>query len=141
LIGAQIAGEVEKRYTPADNAELTKQADVVGGQMTKVQTELDALYGLGDASWLKRTWHSIAPATLPAAQQATADQLNAQLVKLGKERSQLLLKSVHWKPIWTIPAAGAAAVLVLFVLIFRDTTSRAVTEGDVAAAAAREEMA
>ena len=141
LIGAQVAGEVEKRFTPANNAELSKQADVLGGQMKKVQGELDGLYGLADASWLKRTMHSIAPASLPADKKATGDQLTAQLEKLSKERSQLLLKSVEWKPIWTIPAVGAAVVLVLFVLLFRDTTKSAVTEGAVAAAAAREEMA
>jgi len=141
LIGAQVAGEVEKRYTPANNAELAKQAEELGKQMNQKQAELDQIFGLADAPWYKRAWHNLAPPTLSGAEQAKAAALTQELATLRMDRSRVLLQSVHWKPIWTIPAIGAGVVLVLFVLFFRDTTAVSVTEGDVTAAAAREELA
>jgi nucleoside transporter len=47
---------------------------------------------------------------------------------------------MDWKSFWFYPAVAAAVVLVAFVLIFRDRVRSDATEGEVAAAAEREDL-
>ncbi len=47
---------------------------------------------------------------------------------------------VDWKSFWFYPAVAAAVVLVAFVAIFRDRVRSDITEGEVAAAAEREDL-
>ena len=66
------------------------------------------------------------------------DELSGQAAKLGNEASQLM----DWQTIWLWPCLAAAAVLAVFLLLFRDTSvdRLAVADADVAAAASEDEM-
>jgi nucleoside transporter len=110
MIGAQIAGRVEAHYTPPETAALNKQAG-------ELQTRIDALEAQG------------APAT-------ELDALRTEKNALTVEA----LKAMKWGPIWTIPAVAAGLVMVLFLFVFKEDRRSAVTEGDVAKAAAVEEQ-
>lgn len=63
--------------------------------------------------------------------------------ELWNQASQLLLQTHDWQTIWMIPAIAAAAIMILFALLFHDRVvnrQSEVTEGDVAAAATRDEQ-
>jgi nucleoside transporter len=47
-----------------------------------------------------------------------------QLAQLREERSAILLRSVDWRMVWGIPAVGAAIIMILFALTFRDTAAQ-----------------
>ncbi|MFC1757806.1 MFS transporter [Planctomycetota bacterium] len=47
---------------------------------------------------------------------------DAQALRI--ERSDVLMTSQNWKTIWAIPAVGAAAILAMFVVVFRDDTEK-----------------
>jgi len=50
------------------------------------------------------------------------------------------LQAMNWRNIWTIPAVAAGVILLLFAIVFKDdTSSPAISESDVAEAAAKEE--
>ena len=61
--------------------------------------------------------------------QFVIDDLTAQQA----EKSDQRLKLLDWQKIWLIPCVGAAVVMVLFFLLFKDDTDVSeVTEGEVA---------
>jgi hypothetical protein len=108
--------------------------------MKSDQTEVDRITGIADQSWFSQQSRRIFGVSLSEEDQARVDQLQSQLTSLREERSEALLKTVNWKMIWGIPAVGAAVIMLLFALFFRDDLANtAITEGDVAEAAAREE--
>ena len=56
---------------------------------------------------------------------------------------ELMLQARGWKTFWLVPALGAGVVMLLFLALFRDDTpadKKGVSEGEVASAAAVEEM-
>jgi len=114
LLGAQAAGLTEEYFAQPEAKSLKAQADELVAQATMLAAGQD-------------------PRSVP------------QAAALLDRATELSTKAAgippRWQPIWAVPAVGAAVVLVLFVLFFRDTTAPAVTEGEVAAAAAREELA
>jgi hypothetical protein len=69
-------------------------------------------------------------------------EMQSEALSLYSERRNIqALRVMDWQSIWMIPAIGAAVVMIAFVLLFRDTGGRvdeAVSEGDVAEAAAKE---
>jgi len=100
FIGAQVAGRVESYYVLPGAAGLNNQAQVLDREMEAVQAELG------------KTGNS-----------ATADkELNGKLSDLRNQRSLVLMQTQNWKKIWMFPAIFAGVILVLFTLIFRDTT-------------------
>ena len=107
LIGAQIAGVVEARYTP----ELAKSyAAAVAGKGAEIK-DLEGRRSTVDAS--------------------EAARLDEQIRQLTAEKDELRrseLRVLEWRPIWGIPAIFAAFVLVLFVIVFRER-ARAATTG------------
>ena len=100
FIGAQVAGRVESHYASPNAKGLNEQATAIAEEMKTLQAEADS-------------------ATTPASRQT---ELNAQIDKLRNERSLILMQSQDWKAIWMVPAIFAGVILVLFTLIFRDTT-------------------
>jgi len=113
LIGAQVAGQIEAHYT---NQEVAAQADAVGAQIQELKES-------------QAGTDSAAP--------------NPQIAELEAQQNKLLWETKDWKMIWGIPAIGAAVILVLFALLFRDDTRRNgddVTADEVASAASTEEM-
>lgn len=107
LIGAQIAGVVEARYTP----ELAKSyAVAVAGKGAEIK-DLEGRRSTVDAS--------------------EAARLDEQIRQLTAEKDELRrseLRALEWRPIWGLPAIFAAFVLVLFVIVFRER-ARAATTG------------
>ena len=99
LIGAQIAGIVEARYTP----EAARQFAAAAADKARELKELENMRA------------SVTKEDLAL--------LNKQISQLEAEKEDLRrseLKSLEWTPIWTIPAIFAAIVLVLFIVIFRE---------------------
>jgi nucleoside transporter len=90
LIGAQVAGKVEARYTPQTSIEAGEAAAAAG-------VELASLTSSGAPE-----------AEIEAKRAEQAAQRNTQLAEMG------------WRPIWGLPAIFAAFVLLIFVAVFRD---------------------
>ena len=99
LIGAQIAGVVEGRYTPQASRDAAAQVSAKAVEIEGLQAS--------------RT-------SATAGEQLTIDSQIKQLEveKEGLRRDEL--KAIQWTPIWGIPAIFAAGVLILFVLFFKD---------------------
>ncbi|MFZ4794937.1 MAG: MFS transporter [Blastocatellia bacterium] len=99
LIGAQIAGVVEGRYTPQASRDAAAQVSAKAIEIEGLQA--------------RRT-------SVTAGEQLTIDSQIKQLEveKEGLRRDEL--KAIQWTPIWGIPAIFAAGVLILFVLFFKD---------------------
>ncbi|MBI1310677.1 MFS transporter [bacterium] len=89
LIGAQTAGKIEARYTPAETAQLDAQA---GEIRSRIEAEGASL---------------------------SKDESESLETEARSLQRQALAKK-NWKNIWSIPAGGAAAILVLFTLMFKD---------------------
>jgi nucleoside transporter len=96
-IGAKVAGFVETKYTPPASIEAGAQVE----RLTKAIADLDPKGG-------------------------TEDQLSLLQSDLSNAR-MTQLKAMDWKMIWGIPAAFAAAILVVFLLTFKDPKDRAVS--------------
>ncbi len=98
FIGAQIAGKIEAQHTPPRAKELSAQ--VV-------------------AKTAERDRES---AKLAGASESERAAIESQVKVLEQEATQLRhdeLAAIEWKPLWAKPAGFAAAILVLFVLLFR----------------------
>ncbi len=102
LIGAQIAGIVEARYTTT--ASLNAAAAVSGkGEEIKSMQEMRL-----------------------AAAEGEKAALGEQIRQLETEKEQLRreeLKALDWTPIWGIPAIFAAFILGIFVIVFKERTA------------------
>ncbi|HLU46966.1 MAG TPA: MFS transporter, partial [Planctomycetota bacterium] len=101
LIGAQVAGQVEKRFSPPaeEKMALTDGASALA-------TEIAALVKTRQES------------------QVAVPGIDERIDQLRAERRGLLLQTVDWKALWLVPAIGAAVVLVLFSLTFKDRIRR-----------------
>ncbi len=114
-LGAQITQRIVNHYQAPNNAELTEQAEALRQNYTELAKQAEA------------------------APDASAD-LMAQAETAWQQASELLLQSYDWQSIWTIAAAASGVIMILFALLFRDKADGTVTEGEVAAAAAHEEL-
>jgi nucleoside transporter len=124
LIGAQVAGEVEERYTPEEGKQYAAKAAEIETQLAQRQTEIDKLTGVAGEPWLTAMKRRLVPIEMSEADKTRVAELRKETAELREARSNELLKSVDWKMIWTIPAVGAAVIMVLFTLAFRDDSQR-----------------
>jgi len=120
-IGAQITGAVEETYTPPEAIPLKEQAQELNGEIFQLKAQIRDADG------------------------PSAGKLEAQVAGLEHERATVArraMQHLHWQKIWMIPAIGAGVIMILFALLFKDDVDvkDEVTEGDVAEAAAREEL-
>ncbi|MCH2206275.1 MAG: MFS transporter [Lentisphaerales bacterium] len=99
FIGAQVAGKVAIKYTPAIVAENTEKSKEAALKIKEIKERKQDLSG--DAL-LK------------------ADSEIADLTKHQGELAMANIKAMDWKMIWGIPAGMAAVVLVFFVLLFKE---------------------
>jgi hypothetical protein len=110
LIGAQTAGQVEKAYTASNAGELNAQAEQLAAEIANLEATAESDAGAHE-----------------------------RIVQLREQRSDVLLQTVNWRMVWGIPAVGAAVIMLMFALAFRDTTKEEqVTEKEVAKAHAAE---
>jgi len=101
-IGAKVAGQIEAMHTTEASKMYAAQVIAKGG-------EIDALN-------LK----------LAGANDADKASLHDQVAKLETEKSEARkaeLRAIEWKPLWGKPAIFAAAVFILFVLLFQNPNS------------------
>jgi nucleoside transporter len=99
FFGAQIAGKIEAMHT-------TEASKNFAAQVVEKGKEIEALQP-----------------KLAAASAAEKPVIQSQIDKLGAEQTALRqseLKAIEWKPLWGKPAIFAAAILVLFVALFRN---------------------
>ena len=140
FIGAQAAGWIEESFKPDNSKQLQEDAEEVAKEIEARQAEVDKITGITGQPWLVQQRRKVVPIELPPEEASRVDELQGEMAELREDRSKILLTSVHWKPIWAIPAVFAAAVMILFTLVFRDDSGdKEVTEGQVAEAAGREE--
>lgn len=148
LIGAQSAGFVDAASSP-DTPEATaaaNEASAIGNEMGTLTAELNTLAGrelVEDATFGDRAaamWRGLFPTYASDDDRQRAEELNGKLSVLRASQSEQLLKTKQWKQLWLVPTIGAGAVLLLFLCLFKESApTPEITEGDVAAAAAREE--
>jgi nucleoside transporter len=94
FIGAKTAGYIENSYTPPETAQLLEQAGTLGKQ-------IDDLKASG-------------------ADVSAIDELQVE-----KDAASLkALQAIQWKQIWTIPCIGAAVIMIIFALAFRDDAKK-----------------
>ena len=132
FIGAQVAGRVEVRFTPGDSADLSKEAADIADVMQRLQGSIDEAYGLKDEPRYKRWLTMLSPPELDAETAALVESNRAEIARLREQRSGFLLRSVHWRQIWTIPCVGAAIIMIAFALLFWDKTPDDVVTAEAA---------
>ena len=112
FVGAQVAGKVEAKYTPAVVKEYAEQANALGAKAEEIKATFKDLKG---------------DALAKAEEEVSA---------LEKEKYGLKIKgfkALDWKMIWGIPAVMAAIVLVFFTLLFKEPKKTEESgEGDTA---------
>lgn len=115
LIGAQIAGRVEAQNTPPASTPVSQVFPLKGAEIQALEARLSTATG--------------------AEKQLIRDELAAETVSLRnsmdeeekKALRQAELTSIEWRPLWAKPAAFAAIVFLLFILLFKDKRKKALT--------------
>ena len=102
FIGAQVAGKIEAAHTTDEAKAQAALVVELNGQIAALTEEV----GGGG--------------TLDEATQAEVDALAAQALEARKAE----LRAIEWKPLWGKPAGFAAVVLVVFVLLFKQTVPK-----------------
>jgi len=105
FIGAQIAGNLEAKYSPRAG-EFAEKKTALATQIETVQTQLKS---------------SVSPQKEAVA--TLLNELNDQNTALRKEE----LQAMDWKSIWGIPAIFAAGVMLFFLALFKDNRIKAKT--------------
>lgn len=103
-IGAKVAGVIETQHTPAASSAASQQ-------MVAKSAELEEL---------KKRIVSSSDAAEKASLESQAQQVEAQKNEFRKAE----LKAIEWKPLWGKPALFAAAILIIFLLLFKDRAIR-----------------
>ena len=160
LIGAQSAGFIEARYTTDESKAFKKEVASYGTQVDALKklVEDESTAPISDlkeqvAELEAKEKGEARDEKITALNALIADlekesdiDLEAQVESIDKKKTEVRreeLRAVDWKPLWGIPAIFAAAIMVFFGLTFRDKLSdedSEVTDGEVAEAAAHEEM-
>jgi Nucleoside H+ symporter len=101
FLGAQVAGHIETQHTPDRSRQFADQVVAKTAERTQAEAKLAA-----------------APAAEKAALDAQVKALDTEVVSLRRQE----LKAIEWKPLWMKPALFAAAVLLVFLMVFRNPT-------------------
>ena len=97
-IGAQVAGQVEAQHTTTASMNYKKMVDLRAGEIKSLNEKL---------------------ATVAVAEKP---QIESEIKKLQSDQAawrKMELKSIEWKPLWAKPAIFAAAILGIFITLFR----------------------
>lgn len=100
-IGAKVAGVIEAQHTPP-------AAQAAAAQVVEKTAELEKLKALPAAD---------------ATQQAALDRQAALLATQKTEARRNELSAIEWQPLWGKPAIFAAAILLLFLIMFKQPKS------------------
>jgi nucleoside transporter len=110
-IGAQIAGQIEAQHTPKASVWIAQVFPVKAETVRAIESRLES----SSAAERSRIQEELSQAIKAVRESANAEQQAA----LRKAE----LKSIEWKPLWGKPAIFAAAILALFVLLFKNKTA------------------
>jgi len=99
MIGAQIAGQIEAKHTPAASRAA---AEIVKTKTAEVARLTEQLAGAEAAAQ---------PGIKASLEKAQAEATAARKAEL---------KAIEWKPLWGTPAIFAAVILGIFLLAFRN---------------------
>ena len=158
FIGAQVAGNVDAKYSPTLKKEVADKLQALNDSMTEKELEVMQAQGLAvlklnehvadkDGKFPAKytvvsqapkfdRWKNFAlPAELAADKAGLVKQLTDEIADIRAERSTMLLKAKDWKMIWMLPCLGAAAILLLFTAIFKDDSKAKDSAAAVAALA------
>jgi Nucleoside H+ symporter len=134
FIGAQVAGRVENYYTlakssdPADKLkaeELNEQIkSIEEKKIQPTQDKIEELMGIKGKPPLEKLLGQLSG----SGNREQIAALNQEMATYREERSKLIIQTVRWRSVWTFPAVFAGAIMVLFVLVFRDDTARSQPE-------------
>jgi nucleoside transporter len=141
LIGAQIAGQiVEPKYTPSP-AQLAARAN----DPAQVEHLTARFESREEAEKTLREWRELAAIGLqleqlsaqlektPTGDAAARTAVDTQIQSLMDQKATMRrseLRAIDWKPLWGIPAAFAAVIMVIFLVLFRDGHAR-MTKGEL----------
>jgi len=95
--GAMAAGYVLTQHTTAQSSEAAQKMVAKSAELEQMKAN-------------------------PAASQTQIAELERQKAELRREE----LKAIEWKPLWGKPALFAAAILIIFLLFFKDKALRQV---------------
>jgi nucleoside transporter len=101
FIGAQVAAKIEAQHTPPASKEFAAQVTDLGKQVDALAPKVAAASGAEKAA------------------------MEAELTTLtkAKEAARISeLKALEWKPIWAKPAIFAGAVMLMFLMVFKNPT-------------------
>ncbi len=113
-IGAKVAGYIETQHTPAASSAMAQQVVTMAAEIEQLKSRL------------------------AAANPAERAAMEAQMNRLETEKNEMRkaeLKAIEWKPLWGKPAIFAAAILVLFILLFKNNKTTKVSAGGAEAVA------
>ena len=138
FIGAKVGGFVEEKYTPQASLDLREEAKQLGDEKTKLEEAVTNAKGqLADADETKKAELNSLITTNEARIKAIPDEIDA--------KNLASLQAMDWKMIWLIPCVAAAAVMLIFAVVFKDDSKgkdgEDVDASDVAEAAAQEDPA
>lgn len=96
------------------------KAGVIGGEMGELSDQITEIQGLTDAPRWKQWMAVITPPDIGEDKTAQVEDLESQIAELRGRRAELLRQTLDWKAIWIRPCIGAAVILVLFTLVFKE---------------------
>ncbi len=101
--GAMAAGYVLTQHTTAKSTEAAQQMVAKTSELEKLKTRIS----------------STNDPTEKAVMESQAQILEAQKNELRRSE----LKAIEWKPLWAKPAIFAGAILLIFLLLFKDRSA------------------
>ncbi len=102
-IGAKVAGVIETQHTPA-------VAQAAAARVVKLTADLDTL--------------KAQPVPTDSTQQAARNTLLTSIEAQKTQARREELSAIEWKPLWGKPAIFAAAVLLLFLVLFKQRPAK-----------------
>ncbi len=135
LIGAQTAGRIEGMYTPgpqkliemAHAPETEKNLTDRFGSEKTAQKVVKEWARLGEIGMELETLNERLETVSEAEKGEILTSIKTLSTEKGKYRKSEL-RAMDWKPLWGIPAIFAAVIMLVFGLIFRDSTVEASEE-------------
>ena len=133
FIGAKVAGNIEELYTPAESLHYGYQVEAITSlekqKSTSPSSDLATLIDdidKKDEKITEKTNSLNELATLfrkSNIDNEAGDSLKDSLKEIKKTQRLQQLTLIDWQPLWGIPAVFAGAVLVFFMIAFRDNSA------------------